>query len=260
MTSTSSPAAALPPLYDAPMLLRFPEHRGLGLRRDRTLRFAAQAAAIPLTGSEFAAAGRHYPIVFASDEGAMPLAVTGLAAGRNLFMTAEGGWSPGRYVPAYLRRYPFISIAVGTDGPPMLGIDGASELISRDAGSDEAAPLFDAAGGPTEQARAAMEFCDAFARDHAATQAFSAALVEHGLLAEKTAQVTLAGSSAAAASALQVEGFRTVDEAAFRALPAAVVGEFHARGWLDLIILHLASQLSWQVLLDAAAADAAGAE
>ncbi|MFE1599975.1 SapC family protein [Methylobacterium sp. ID0610] len=258
MTSTPFPAAALPPFYGAPTLLRFPEHRTLGLRPSRSFRFAAGAAAIPLTAGEFAVAGRHYPIVFASDAGAMPLAVTGLAAGRNLFVTAEGGWSPGRYVPAYLRRYPFIGIAVENGGPSMLGIDGTSDLISLDAAEDEADPLFDETGGPTESARAAMAFCDEFARDHAATQTFAAALVEHGLLAEKAAQVRLADTGAADASQLRVEGFRTVDETAFRALPAAVVNEFHDRGWLDLVVLHLASQLSWQVLLDAAAQPAAG--
>ncbi len=251
MTSTAA-IAPLPPLYGDPVLLRFPEHRGLGLRRGGSLRFAAEAAAIPLTGGEFALAGRHYPIVFASDAGAMPLAVTGLSAGRNLFVTAEGDWSAGRYVPAYLRRYPFIGIAVEGVSAPMLGIDGASDLISRDAGTDEADPLFDAAGGPTERARAAMAFCDEFARDHAATQTFATALVEHGLLSEKTAQVTLVGTGETGENQLRLEGFRTVDEAAFRALPAAVVGEFHTQGWLDLVVLHLASQLSWQILLDAA--------
>lgn len=138
------------------MLLRFPEHRALGLRPTGTWRFAAEAAAIPLTG-----------------------------------------------------------------GDAILGIDGASDLISRDAAQDGADPLFDEAGGPTERARAAMAFCDEFARDHAATQAFAAALVEHGLLAEKTAQVTLAGANGADASQMRVEGFRTVDETVFRALPSA---------------------------------------
>lgn len=252
MTSTPpDSAAALPLFYATPVVVRFPEHRSLGLRRGGTFRFAAGAAAIPLTASEFAAAGRHYPIVFANDAGAMPLAVTGLAAGRNLFVAADGGWSPNRYVPAYLRRYPFIGIEVEAGAAPLLGIDAASDLLSTDAAQDGADALFDAAGGPTERAQAAMNFCEAFARDHEATRAFAAALVTHNLLSEKQADVTFPASGEAEARQLRVEGFRTIDEAAFRALPAAVVSEFHGLGWLDLIVLHLASQLSWPVLLDA---------
>ncbi len=54
-------------------------------------------------------------------------------------------------------------------------------------------------------------------------------------------------------------GFQLVDEAAFRALPAGVVADFHARGWLGAIVLHLASQLSWQTLLDAQAEEQSAA-
>ncbi len=48
-----------------------------------------------LPTSEFAVAGRHYPIVFSSDEAAAPLVVTGLNAGRNMFVTPDGGWRAG---------------------------------------------------------------------------------------------------------------------------------------------------------------------
>ena len=116
MTTPPSPATTatpgLPLFYGTPLPVRFPEHRNLGLRADGHYRFAAASPALPLTVPEFAAAGRVYPIVFAQDEAAMPLAVTGLAAGRNLFVSPDGAWRPGCYVPAYLRRYPFIGIEI----------------------------------------------------------------------------------------------------------------------------------------------------
>jgi hypothetical protein len=36
----------------------------------------------------------------------------------------------------------------------------------------------------------------------------------------------------------------------YRALPAKTLDEWHAKGWVDLVTLHLASQQSFQNLLD----------
>ncbi|UHC20000.1 SapC family protein (plasmid) [Methylobacterium currus] len=263
MTTPPSPATTatpgLPLFYGTPLPVRFPEHRNLGLRADGHYRFAAASPALPLTVPEFAAAGRVYPIVFAQDEAAMPLAVTGLAAGRNLFVSPDGAWRPGCYVPAYLRRYPFIGIEIEAGTPPLLGVDTTSDLISTDAVRDGAEPLFDAGGEATERTRSAMAFCEAYAAEHAATRDFARALTERGLLVARTAEVQLrATGSAPEAERSVLSGFQVVDEAAFRALPAEALGELHARGWLAAIVLHLASQLSWQVLLDTAGDAPAG--
>lgn len=246
MAETPSPlAAAQPPLfYRAPVLLRFQEHARFGVRPQADYLFAAEAAAIPLVAGEFAQAQRHYPIVFASDETAMPLAVTGITAGRNLFVDAAGAWTPGCYVPGYARRYPFIAVASDAGGPAMLGLDAASPRVSADAVRDGADLLFAADGAPTPVGRAAMAFCDAYAAEYEQTRAFAAALVAQGLLVERAMRINRPGGGEHV-----VQGFRLVDEAAFRALPAGVVADFHARGWLDLIVLHLASQASWHALV-----------
>ncbi|MFG1425107.1 SapC family protein [Roseixanthobacter glucoisosaccharinicivorans] len=225
--------------------MRSHEHSALGVRRGANFHFAAAATAVPLVLSEFAFAGRAYPIVFANDDGAMPLAVTGTQAGQNLFVEADGGWRAGAYIPGYVRRYPFIGMTSEAGGPTMLGIDIASDRVIAE-GDGEADSLFDAAGGPTSAGQAAMALCDAYAVDHARTLAFAQALKANGLLEERSAQVDYADAGKAV-----VQGFQVVNEAAFRALPAPVVVEFHAKGWLELITLHLASQLSWQLLVDA---------
>ena len=48
----------------------------------------------------------------------------------------------------------------------------------------------------------------------------------------------------------QVSGFSAVREKAFRALPAETVTDWHAKCWLDLVALHLASLQNFQGLLD----------
>jgi hypothetical protein len=263
MSKANTAAAAAPPLfYGKPDVLRFPEHGRFGVRREGDFSFASEAVAIPLTVVEFAAVGRAMPIVFAQGEEALPLGVSGLAAGQNLLVDGEGAWKKGLYVPAYLRRYPFIAVqAVG--GPRMLGIDTTSSLIVAEADGETTERLFDEAGEPTPRARTAMAMSEAYAAEHEATRLFPAALVEHKLLVPRTAELRLAapatdeaGQGAPVNSTLA--GFQLVDEAAFRGLPADVLADFHAKGWLAAITLHLASQLSWQTLLDAKATAQAG--
>lgn len=246
-------AAPLPLFYRQPTLLRFQNHARLSLRRAADFRFAARATSLPLVAGEFAAAGSDYPIVFASDDGAMPLAVTGVAAERNLFVEADGRWRAGSYIPGYVRRYPFIGITED-GGSTMLGVDLASERLVAE-GEAEADMLFDLRGAATRVSQSAMALCEAYSTEHARTLAFVQALKDKRLLVPRSAEVSYADAGRAV-----VQGFQLVDEAAFRALPAAAVVEFHAKGWLDLIVLHLASQQRWRELVDMSAktrADAA---
>lgn len=246
MAETS--AAQNPLFYHKPTLLRFNEHGQLGLRPEVDYRFAATAAAIPLVATEFAQAQRHYPIVFSSNDAAMPLAVTGLTAERNLFVDAEGAWTAGCHVPGYVRRYPFIGMAPENGGTTMLGLDTASARVSDDAARDGAERLFAPDGTATPAGSAAMAFCDAYAVEHERTRRFADALMAHALLADRSVRINSPDGAEHV-----VQGFRLIDEASFRALPAEVVAEFHANAWLDLIVLHLASQANWLFLLQRAA-------
>ncbi|MFD1491065.1 SapC family protein, partial [Ancylobacter vacuolatus] len=223
--ASSSPAAALPLFYRAPGLLRFQRHARLGVRRGPAFGFAASATAIPVVAGEFALAGRDYPLVFASDEAAMPLAVTGIAAGQNLFVEADGQWRAGCYIPGYVRRYPFIGMTVAEGGATLLGADLASDRLASDrlasdrlasdrlaTGDAEVELLFDASGGPTPAGQAAIALCEAYAADHERTRAFAQALQANSLLAARTAQVNYQDAGRAV-----VQGFQLVDEVAFRA-------------------------------------------
>ena len=72
--------------------------------------FARDTNALPIAASEFADAGRHYPIVFVGDEhNNFHVAVLlGLEDRSNLFVTPDGMWQADTYVPAFARRYPFV--------------------------------------------------------------------------------------------------------------------------------------------------------
>ena len=93
--------------YRNPVLLNAGQHAASGLREIRDFSFAREANAIPVNLVEFPLVARHYPIAFVGGDNPYPAAIVGLKEG-NLFIDGEGAWKPGCYVPAYVRRYPFI--------------------------------------------------------------------------------------------------------------------------------------------------------
>lgn len=242
----------LPLLYQEPVLLQNTRHADAALALSDGFTFASPAAAVPLNAAEFALAARWFPIVFADTDQALPVAVTGIRDGENLFVDARGRWADGVYVPAYLRRYPFVPITAGADGKLMLGID-RPHLIERAKTdpADQANRLFEG-GDASPLARRALAFCENYHADHLATVAFVSAFREHDLLISLQADIRLPDDSR-----FRVNGFRAVDREKLNALFDDVLADWARKGWLDLIALAQASQANWQCLLDRHAARAA---
>ncbi|SDN71726.1 SapC family protein [Ensifer sp. YR511] len=236
----------LPLFYGDPVLLRFEEHSDVGLAPTGHFDFTRKAVGIPLCIGEFVAAMRHFPIVFATDEQASPIALVGIRRDRNLFVEQDGGWKAGSSVPVYIRRYPFIVTETKDKSQQMLAVDRASErYVPSVSEHPEAERLFDEAGGPTATAKSAMALCHAYHTDYSRTVAFGKALLAAKFLTPIHAQFRLPDGSQH-----QVNGFYAVDDKAYRALPAKTLAGWHTKGWLDLVTLHLASQQSFQALLD----------
>lgn len=239
-------AQRLPLFYKDPVLLRFEEHEDVGLAPTGHFGFTRKAVAIPLCVGEFAAAMRHFPIVFAMDEQASPIALVGIRRDHNLFVEQDGAWKTGSYVPAYIRRYPFIVTETADKSRQMLTVDRASErYVSSASEHPDAERLFDEAGGPTPIAKSTMAFCHAYHADYTRTVAFGRALAEAKVLEPYRADFRLSDGSQH-----QVNGFYVVDEKAYRALPATTLADWHAKGWIDFVTLHLASRQSFRNLLD----------
>src|SRR4029453_11145526 len=122
MNSSAKPASAsptptvqdrrqLPLFFRRPELLEAGKHGDLQLADQWDYSFAADTLAIPLTVAEFREAAVNFPIVFGGGDNPMPVALTSLQPERNLFVS-DGRWQPGTYVPAYVRRYPFLAVKV----------------------------------------------------------------------------------------------------------------------------------------------------
>ena len=104
--------------------------------------------ALPLSYTEFAAVCRDYPIAFVSSDGGqsfIAMAVLRLENQQNVFVTANGGWDAGVYLPAYVRRYPFCMTRVTVDGKEQ---PERIACVEKRAIIDKGEALYDAKGEP----------------------------------------------------------------------------------------------------------------
>ncbi|MBS7792412.1 SapC family protein [Roseococcus sp. SDR] len=221
----------LPVLYTALEPLDAERHAALRLR-DVGHGFAAHLSSIPLAVEEFALAGRHMPVVFAAAAPHMPVALTGLAPDRNLFVDEKGGWRRGTYVPAYLRRYPFLLVRAAADSDQLvLCIDPQAPQFATTAGE----PLFEAEKKPAPLASKALDFTRSVEAAFRKTQEFAEGLSLMGLLQPAATQFEWEGKP------FRVDGFHAVDRERMAQLTGEQLATLRDKGWLDAIYAHLLS-------------------
>lgn len=225
-----TPPASWPMLYRRPVVLSSQLHAHWRVRQTGAA-FAADSHSIPLMIGEFAAASRAYPLVFAGPDH-LPIAVLGLEAEQNRFVIADQ-WQAGAYIPAYVRRYPFVFARTTDPDGYVLAIDADADMIVQEG--EEGQPLFEG-DQPSAMTRHALQFCEAFTREDIATRAFSAALAEAGVLIERQADVVLADGRRHS-----LQGFHVFDPARLDALPDTTLVHWHRQGWLAPVYFHLAS-------------------
>jgi hypothetical protein len=163
-----APQAETPLFYGSPVPLDRSVHRNLRAGDgSAAYGFARDTHVIPALVDEFSPASREMPIVFLpSAVGPTPVFMVGLETGRNSFVDADGRWS-GNYVPAYLRRYPFI-LGESEGQDPIICIDAGNTVLSETAGE----PLFTDAGEPAPALETAIHFANEYFAAGKRTEAF----------------------------------------------------------------------------------------
>ncbi len=206
--------------------------------------FARKVSWAPLACSEMVQAAREMPVVFTTGEAVRPVALMGLKRDTNAFVEADGAWR-GRYVPAHLRRYPFVLGETGKAGEFVVMIDrDAPNFSLPDEEVEGALAMFaDEApqpGGIVEQARA---FLLEFHRELQQSERFLAPLKAHDVLVERQLTLTRNGRQEVA-----VNGFAMVDVERLKALDDATLAEWARSGLLGLVTAHLHSQSNSEAL------------
>src|SRR6476659_11017161 len=168
--ATAAPTPSLPLFYNAIEPLNLDQHGGARVRGINSMPEVGQTHAVPLTVDEFALVQRHYPIVFSVGDTPVPIALMGLNEGVNVFLDENGrSADPNLYIPAYLRRYPFLLAKLRPDSDELsLCYDPTSGAVGD---FDEGEPLFDG-DQPSAATKAVLEFCEQFEAAGVRTNAF----------------------------------------------------------------------------------------
>lgn len=194
--------------------------------------FAKNTNSVILAGVEFTEAAKEYPIVFAqAGDNVVPVALLGLRNEENLFIGKDEKWD-AKYIPAFVRRYPFV-LAAGEDSQQqVVCIDEEySGLNDKDGEA-----LFSDDGEPTQILTQAMEFLEEYQRQYARTEAFIKRLKDNDLLMSLNARVDLVDGKQ-----FGLTGLLAVDERKLLQLSDEKAMELFRSGELAWIYCHLMS-------------------
>ncbi|MFV8836701.1 SapC family protein [Aquisalimonas sp. APHAB1-3] len=215
----------------------------------RNYRFARDQGMIPVAARELSRLAARLPLAFVTrGDAAEPrlIAMLGLDGQTNLLVGPDGRWL-NDYVPAAVRRYPFI-LTRPSDGEaaPAVAIDTAAGVLS----DTEGEPLFTADGEPAErlnQAKAILrEFTNGVETTHRAAQALARA----DLLEDWHPTVTVGDKR------WRLNGLQSVSEQKLNALDDARFAELRREGVIPLAYAQMLSMAHLPALVRLANAHA----
>ena len=232
--------------YSQPEPLSSEIHGKMGVKSmDGPFGFAKAGHAVPLTVGEFPLAAVTGPIIFVGDE-KLPIAVMGLNAGDNMFLRDDGLFEPGVYIPAYIRRYPFVFANDDNAKQMVLCIDRGAEFI---VDKDFDQPFFEADGEPSQYTKNCIEFCNNFEIERQRTQSFVQLLKDLDLFETKTASFTPMNPDGTQGEPQKIAEYFGVSEDKLNALPTDKLVELRGNGALAQIYAHLLSLVGWDRLV-----------
>lgn len=225
----------LPMFYNDLVPLSSNQHAEFKLKTQTKAPFLAGNHAIPVTVEEFISAARDYPIVFSAGDQSVPIGLMGLNEGVNVFVDADGTLNKPVYVPAYVRRYPFLLARLRPESEELsLCFDPSAPGLGADV--EDGAALFDGSE-PSQTTKDILGFCEQFEQAGARTAAFMEELNKLDIMMDGEVSIQPEG----AAQAFTYRGFRMVDENKLRDLRGDTLRKISQNGMLPLLYAHLFS-------------------
>ncbi|WP_260923807.1 SapC family protein [Novosphingobium sp. 9] len=230
--ATAPTNSALPLFYKDLIPLNSQQHATWKSRSTDKATWLKGVNTVPLTVEEFPQAQRHFPIVFSVGENPVPLVLMGMNEGVNVFVDEDGSVNTPIYMPAYVRRYPFMLARLRPEAEELsLCVDPTCDLVGE---QEEGAPLFDE-GQPTDVTKGMLQFCENFEIAGTKTASFIAELQKHKLLMDGELNIEAEGKP------FTYRGFQMVDETKLREVRGDVLRGWNQSGLLGMIYAHLFS-------------------
>jgi hypothetical protein len=230
----TAPQNQLPLFYNQLEPLSSQTHAEFRVRATNVAPFLAKQHAVPLTVEEFPLVQRRMPIVFSAGDDPVPLALMALNEGYNVFFNDDGSMIDDElYVPAYVRRYPYMLAKLRPDSDELsLCFDPTSDTI----GAFEEGPRLFENGEPTELTKGILGFTEQFEQAGQRTGQFLKELKDAELLMDGEVSIQPDG-----AQPFVYRGFQMVNEEKLADLRGDQLRKMSQSGMLPLIYAHLFS-------------------
>jgi hypothetical protein len=169
----------------------------------------------------------------------------GIRQGTNLYVSQDGAFEVGAYIPAYIRRYPFVLANDQTREQLVVCIDRAAAML----GEDYDLPFFNPDGEPTDYTNGCIQFCNDFENEGRRTESFINLLKELDLFEVARSSFTPNNPDGTQGAPQPIAEYFAVSEAKLKALPQEKLLELVANGAVAQIYAHLMSLTGWDRMI-----------
>lgn len=227
-------------IYETAVPVSSGRHAKASVEAGKGFAYTRKVNSVPLMAVEFPQAAAEYAVMFAKNgDDVVPVVILGARQNENLYLNDSDAWL-GDYVPAFIRRYPFVFSASDDGKTFTLCVDEAFQGLNYQ-GRGQA--LFTEGGQHTPYVDNVLKFLQEYRTQFLRTQTFCNKLKELDLLEPMQAQFTLA-----AGEKMSLTGFQMVDRKRLKALPAETLSQLAATDELELIYLHLQSMRNFNAV------------
>jgi len=217
-------------MYKNVKILNPKEHSFYRYTTPDNLYFAKDLNLIPITFSEIKLLCCDFPIVIIKNKEEYMLTLL-VGEKTNQALDENGKWQ-GEYLPAFIRKYPFILSNIENQEQLHLGFDMESGCFS----SPEGQALFEADGTPTHIITESMSLLENIAKEMQITGGILAKLAEYEVLEQSSYTITKEGEESRA-----VGGFFVINREKISKLQDEQLLQISKNGWMEMIELHTLS-------------------
>jgi len=229
-------------IYETVVPLTLARHRDCAVEVSGDYGFSRKVNSVPLMAAEFRDAASEYAIVFTgADDKIMPVAILGMRGKENVYVSKDATWH-AKYIPAFVRRYPFVFSISPDEQRFVLCVDEAFTGFNREGRGQR---IYGSDDKPTPYIENILKFLQEYQRHFHLTQAFCQKLKELDLFEPMQAQAELASGER-----LSLSGFMAVNRAKLRAIPGDKLAALAKTDELELLYLHLHSMRNFRGLKD----------
>ena len=227
-------------IYETVVPLSFAQHRDSCVEIKGNYSFSGKVNSVPLMAIEFPQAAADYAIVFTgTKESIMPAVILGLRGNENLYISNDGTWD-AKYIPAFVRRYPFVFSTSPDPQRFTLCVDEEFSGFNREGRGQR---LFGDDGKPSPYVDNILKFLQEYQAQFRRTQSFCKKVEELDVLEPMQAQVELTSGER-----YSLGGFMAVNRAKLKAVSGEKLAELAKTDELELIYLHLQSMRNFTPL------------